>query len=131
MRPFQFLTVCISACAMGCEPKLELELERRGEAYEFELHRENDKRGFGAESFDVMEDQRVVCEIRHAPGPGPTVSRWTYGSRPDGYSISPHCEPLQAGRTYRATGGGRFFGMLLFRLKANGDVEILQRGLPD
>lgn len=131
MKPIILLTALSALCALGCEPKIELELERRGEAYEFELYREDDKREFGAESFGVMEGQNVVCEIRHAPGPGPRVSRWTYGSRPEGYSISPRCEPLQAGRTYRATGGGRFFGMLLFRLKANGDVEILQRGVPD
>jgi hypothetical protein len=131
MKSIVLLAACTALFALGCEPKLELELKRRGEEYSFELRRDDDKRKFGADSFDVMADQSVVCEIRHAPGPGPKVSRWTYGSRPDGYSISPHCEPLQPGRTYRATGGGRFFGMLLFRLKANGDVEILQRGMPD
>jgi hypothetical protein len=121
------LAVCAALCAMGCEPKLVLQLERHGETYEFDLRRADDRRGFGAESFGVQEGSRVICEIRHAPGPSPKISRWTYGSRPDWYSISPHCEPLQAGRTYRATGGGRFFGMLVFRLKASGDVEVLER----
>src|SRR5205085_8013416 len=81
MKPIISLAAFAALFVLGCEPKLELELERRGEAYKFELHREDDKRGFGAESFDVMEGQSVVCEIRHAPGPGPKVSRWTYGSR--------------------------------------------------
>lgn len=127
MKSVNLLAASIALCAMGCDPKLVLDLERHGETYEFELHREDDKRGFGAESFDVAEAQNGVCEIRHAPAAGARVSRWTYGSRPDGYSISPHCEPLQPGRTYRATGGGRFIGMLVFRLKANGDVEVLER----
>jgi len=126
MKWSNWVALCTVLCAIGCEPKLILLLERHGEMYEFELHREDDRRGFGAESFDVMEGSSVICEIRHTPGPGSRISRWTYGSRPDGYSLSPHCEPLQAGRTYRATGGGRFFGMLVFRLKANGDVEILE-----
>ena len=127
MKSVDMLAVCTVLCAMGCEPKLLLQLERHGDTYEFELYRKDDRRGFGAESFDVMEGSSVVCEIRHAPGPGTRLSRWTYGSRPDGYSISPHCERLQAGRTYRATGGGRFLGMVVFRLKANGDAEILER----
>jgi hypothetical protein len=126
MKPFQLLAVCATVCAIGCEPKLVLQLQRQGEKYEFEL-RTDDERRFGAESFDVMAGSNVVCEIRHAPGPGTRVSRWSYGSRPDGYSISPHCEPLQPGRSYRATGGGRFFGKLLFRLRANGDVEVLEQ----
>ena len=131
MKWINWVAVCTVLCTIGCEPKLALDLERLGAAYEFVLHREDDKRAFGAESFDVMEGQSVVCEVRHTPGPGTRVSRWIYGSSPSGYSLSPHCEPLQTGRTYRATGGGRFFGMLFFRLKADGDVEILHRGVPD
>jgi len=127
MKSVNMLAMCTVLCAIGCEPKLELQLERHGEAYEFDLYRRDERSGFGAESFDVMEGSNVTCEIRHTPGPGPRISRWTYGSRPGGYSLSPHCEPLQAGRTYRATGGGRFLGMLVFRLKKNGDVEILER----
>jgi hypothetical protein len=130
MKALHLLAMCAALSAMSCEPKLALQLERHGNTYEFELRREDDKHGFGAESFGVMEGSLVMCEVRHAPGPGPRISRWTYGSRPDGYSISPHCETLQAGRTYRATGGGRFFGMLVFRLRTNGDVEILQQGVP-
>ena len=126
MKWSSWVALCTVLCTIGCEPKLIHLLERHGETYDFELNRKDDKRAFGAESFGVMEGQSVVCEIRHTPGPGVRVSRWTYGSNPSGYSLSPHCEPLQPGRTYRATGGGRFLGMLVFRLKANGDVEILE-----
>jgi hypothetical protein len=127
MKSVNVLAMCMVLCAIGCEPKLVLQLERHEETYEFDLCRKDDGRGFGAESFGVVEGLNVICEIRHAPGPGPRISRWTYGSRPDGYSLSPHCERLQPGRTYRATGGGRFLGLLVFRLKTNGDVEILER----
>jgi hypothetical protein len=100
MKLVDLVTLCAALCTIGCEPKLVLELERRGEAYEFELHRQDDKRAFGAESFGVMEGSNVICEIRHAPGPGRKVSLWTYGSRPGGYSISPHCELLKTGRQH-------------------------------
>lgn len=131
MKLVDLVALCAMLCTTGCEPKLILELKRQGEAYEFQLRREADGRGFGADSFGVMEGSSVICEIRHAPGPGTRVSRWIYGSRPDGYSISPRCQSLQMDRTYRADGGGRFVGMLVFRLKADGEVEIMQQGVAD
>ena len=127
MKTVDLLAMCVALGAIGCEPKLALQLERHGGTYEFALYRDGDRSGFGAESFGVMEGQSVVCEVRHAPGPGTRVSRWIYGANPSGYALSPHCEPLQPGRTYRATGGGRFLGLIVFRLKTNGDVEVLER----
>ena len=126
MNHLQFLVACSALFIMSCEPKLKLHIERHGTAYEFELRRTDDARRFEANSFGVMEGSRVICEIRRAPGPGAGVSRWTYGSRPTGYSISPRCEPLAVRRTYRASGGGPLFGVLAFRLNANGDVQILE-----
>jgi hypothetical protein len=126
MKFIEFLAACTVLFATGCEPNVSLRLERHGEAYEFEL-RQDGTRALEAESFGVMEGARVVCEVRQAPGPGSGISRWTYGSRPAGYSISPHCEPLQPGKTYRAMGGAQLIGVVIFRLKANGDVDILEQ----
>ena len=55
MKSVNMLAMCTVLCAIGCEPKLELQLERHGEAYEFDLYRKDEMHGFGAESFDVME----------------------------------------------------------------------------
>ena len=130
MKALPLVAMCTAVSAMGCEPKLALQLDRHGETYAFELRREDNGRGFGAESFGVMDGSRVICEIRHAPGPGTRVSRWIYGSRPDGYAISPTCEALQPGRTYRVTAGGRLVATLVFRPKADGDLEMLPPEVP-
>lgn len=75
-------------------------------------------------------ERDFVCRVLPADGTVghlPLVSEWQYGTAPNGYELDGSCPPLGPGGAFRVRVGGRIGGSAVFRIRQDGQVDVVER----